>query len=232
MILLTTRSSAASIAAAATIFIQSITVLVPPANSIDMMPSWRYNTANDIPVKNFRTHKVIYGKTVKVIDGDTIRIRHLPFYPLWRDGTDYDGLLSENTISVRVYGVDAPEIAKFGNPSMPRAEEARDYTEKLVGQKVVRVKLLRKDQYGRAVAKIQTRGILPVVTKTDLTKDLAKNGYGTLYTGGGAEYDGKREELEKLIQRAQRKKKGIWSEGMNVQTPAEYKRARKVGKKK
>mmetsp|Transcript_29262 Transcript_29262/g.42965 ORF Transcript_29262/g.42965 Transcript_29262/m.42965 type:complete len:232 (-) Transcript_29262:132-827(-) len=231
MILVAKRSVAASIAAAATIFIQSTTV-VPPANSIDIMPQWRYNTAQDIPIENYKTHKVIYGKTVKVIDGDTIRIRHLPFYPLWRGGTDFQGLLSENTISVRAYGVDAPEIAKFGNPSMPRAEEARDYAEKLVGQKVVRVKLLRKDQYGRAVAKIQTRGILPLVTKRDLTKDLAKNGYGTLYTGGGAEYDGKREELEKLIESAQRNRRGIWSEGTNVQTPAEYKRAMKASKSK
>lgn len=40
---------------------------------------------------------------------------------------------------------------------MPMAEEAREYTTTMVKDKVVKVKLLRKDQYGRAVGKVTVR---------------------------------------------------------------------------
>lgn len=199
---------------------QSVAVTMPG------LLNWRYDSAKDIPAEKIKKHEILHGKTVKVIDGDTIRIRHLPFYPFGGRSADFDGKLSENTISVRIYGVDAPEVAKFGNPSQPKGDEAKEFTQKMVGDKVVRVKLLRKDQYGRIVGKVQTGGVIPF-TKRDLTKELAKNGYGVLYTGGGAEYDNKRDELVKLIDKAKKKKKGIWIDGPNVQTPAEYKRAAK-----
>ena len=48
-------------------------------------------------------------------------------------------------------------LAKRGNPSMPKAEEARDWTEKFVNGKIVKVKLLRKDQYGRVVGAVRVR---------------------------------------------------------------------------
>mmetsp|Transcript_28043 Transcript_28043/g.82457 ORF Transcript_28043/g.82457 Transcript_28043/m.82457 type:complete len:176 (+) Transcript_28043:183-710(+) len=120
------------------------------------MPFRQYKTAGDIPSGVFKRNTIIYGRVEKVIDGDTLRIRHYPFYPLkWRGS--YDGKLTQNTISVRIYGVDAPELAHFGNPSMPFAEEAKHWLCDLVDGKIVRVKLLRKDQYSRAVAKVMRR---------------------------------------------------------------------------
>ena len=60
---------------------------------------------------------------------------------------------------------------------------------------------------------------------------LAENGYATLYTGGGAEYNGNRERLEKSIDMAKRKKRGVWENGAsNVMSPADYKRAVKAKK--
>lgn len=40
---------------------------------------------------------------------------------------------------------------------MPKADEATAWTKKLVDDKIVRIKLLQRDQYNRAVAKITTR---------------------------------------------------------------------------
>mmetsp|Transcript_19111 Transcript_19111/g.26495 ORF Transcript_19111/g.26495 Transcript_19111/m.26495 type:complete len:147 (-) Transcript_19111:49-489(-) len=134
-------------------------------------------------------------------------------------------------MSVRIYGVDAPEVAKFGNPSMPKAEEATEWAKDKIDGKIVRIKLLRRDQYRRAVAKVTTRGFLPF-TKADMSIGLAEKGYGILYTGGGAEYDGKRELLEKKIERAQRRKKGIWENGTDILTPADYKKEIKNNKSK
>ena len=193
------------------------------------MIQFRYNNANDIPNEMFKKKKILYGKTVKVIDGDTIRVRHLPFYP-FKQTSRYTGLLSENTISIRIYGVDAPEIGKFGKPSMPKANDAKKFAQRLVQDKVVRIKLLRKDQYGRAVAKVQSNGILPFKPKKDLTMEIAKNGYASLYTGGGAEYDGKKDRLERVINRAKKEKRGIWSNGYNIETPAQYKKKIRAGK--
>ena len=137
--------------------------------------------------------------------------RHYPLYPL-SIGKNYNGRLSDSTIVIRLYGIDCPEIgmsfvgsridtvtidwpllsissaAKFGKPTMPFGNEATEFTRRLVDKKIVRVKLLRKDQYNRAVAKVMTNGFLPF-TKTDVTLRLAESGLATLYTGGGAEYD-------------------------------------------
>jgi endonuclease YncB( thermonuclease family) len=71
---------------------------------------------------------------------------------------------------------------------MPYGDAAKEFTEQLINNKVVRIKLLRKDQYNRAVAKVTTPGFLPF-TKKDVTLQLAERGLATLYTGGGAEYD-------------------------------------------
>jgi len=164
----------------------------------------------------------------RVIDGDTVRIRHCPFHPFY-EKTSFTGLLSQNSISVRIYGVDAPELAHFGNPSMPKAEEARDWAKTVVEGKIVKVKLLSKDQYGRIVGKVTIRRPILFFWRKDLTIELSKKGYATLYTGGGAQYDDNKETLEKSIEYAKAKKLGIWSNGVeNVMSPAEFKRKMKA----
>ena len=79
--------------------------------------------------------------------------RHYPYSPLALR-SKYDGRLSDNTISIRIYALDCPETANFGNKAQPMADEATEFTRKLVDKKVVRIKLLRRDQYNRAVAKV------------------------------------------------------------------------------
>lgn len=218
------QSPAASASSSSLLQVTATTQPRPTAAAIMPVPFRRYDTAGDIPTSMYKNNKVIRGRVVKVIDGDTIRIRHTPLYPLFNKG-EYCGKLSECTVSVRLYGVDAPETAKFGNPEQPYAREAKDYVAQQVDGQIVRVKLLRKDQYSRAVGKVTVRNRILPFLRTDLTKGLAERGYATLYTGGGAEYDGKRDVLEKKIQRAQKKKKGIWSNGVgNHVDPAAYKR--------
>ena len=196
------------------------------AAAIIPQPFKRYETANDIPSSFYKRNKVIRGRVVKVIDGDTLRIRHTPLYPLIKGDNDCNGRrIPECTISIRLYGVDAPETAKRGNPSMPYSRDAMEYISNRVDGRMVRVKLLRKDQYSRAVGRVTTPNRYLPFLVTDLSKGLAERGYASLYTGGGAEYDGKREELEKVIQRAQKRRKGIWSNGVDdFVDPAEYKR--------
>lgn len=184
-----------------------------------------------------------------MIDGDTIRIRHYPLYPL-QTQNDFNGKLSDHTITIRFYGIDAPETAKNGNPPMAFADEAKDYTSDKIYGKIVNVKLLRKDQYSRVVGRVMTDECYPIDSfriigsasavpigssacqanydNLDISLGLAHNGFSTLYSGKGAEYDGNKIDFEREINFAQINRKGVWVNGIeNVQSPAEYKRAMK-----
>ena len=89
---------------------------------------------------------------MKITDGDTYRVRHVN-----RNNKDpkFKGLLSENTIVVRIAAVDTPETAKFGNGGQKLGPAATEFArERLFGKKVS-VKLLSKDQYGRVVGLVK-----------------------------------------------------------------------------
>lgn len=188
---------------------------------------------------------------MRVIDGDTIRIRHTPLlYSIFLSdskGNGIDGCSkkknSECTISVRLYGVDAPETPKFGNPGQPFSGEAKDFVSDLVYNKIVKIKLLGKDQYDRAVGSVTSTTttprskFIPFLMKTeeaDLSLKLLERGYATLYTGGGAQYNDRREDLIQTMELAKEKRVGVWSihnddgKGEGYVDPATYKRAMKA----
>lgn len=60
--------------------------------------------------------------------------------------------------------------------------------------------------------------------------ELTKRGLATLYTGGGAEYDGNRKLFEQEQERARKRRLGIFSNGGTVISPAEYKKQQKAYK--
>jgi endonuclease YncB( thermonuclease family) len=219
----------------------------------------QYDTANDIPTSMITSNVILRGRVIKVIDGDTIRIQHIPLlldnYPFisnWKNRLSFNRNqknkcsttsnssskkinLSQCTISVRLYGIDAPEMARSGNPGQPYAIEAKEYITNKVSknQKIVHVKLLGKDQYsriiGRVTATTHTRKLFGITTgrEEDLSIGLAENGLASLYTGGGAKYDGHRSILENKINIAQQKKLGIWKNKSQFVDPAKYKKEMK-----
>ena len=69
------------------------------------------DTASDVPSRLLKNKATISGTVFSVIDGDTIRLRHqvLPFIK-----NIFDRPLTKNTISVRIYAVDCPELGKKG----------------------------------------------------------------------------------------------------------------------
>jgi endonuclease YncB( thermonuclease family) len=60
--------------------------------------------------------------------------------------------LKDQTLHIRISGVDAPENAHFGNPSQPHAKESLDWLKSTITGKRMIVQLLRKDQYNRIVS--------------------------------------------------------------------------------
>jgi endonuclease YncB( thermonuclease family) len=204
----------------------------------------QYDTADDIPPSSYETKEVILGRVVKVIDGDTIRIRHVPVVPPScphddvstnddgggieedRGGScgDGSGRLTQCTVIVRLYGVDAPEISrkKTGDVvggGQPYSREAKDYVVDVAYGKLAKVKLLGKDRYGRVLGRVSIVGAgdtAPPSEKEeeeDLSVGLLEGGYAKLYVGGGARYDGRRRELEERMAKARDERRGMWADG-------------------
>ena len=98
------------------------------------------------------------GKVVSVHDGDTITV-----------------LLGKERVSVRISAVDCPEVrAYFGKGGQqPYSRQAAQFTEKLVGGKMVKVKTIGKSR-NRVV------GIVTLPDGRRLGRELLAAGYGWL----------------------------------------------------
>ncbi|KAL8425286.1 hypothetical protein Efla_005850 [Eimeria flavescens] len=122
-----------------------------------------------VPYPMILEHKCIVARIVNVADGDTFRGRHIPnghkLYPypvvkkhqrteLFAQCEPWKGKLKGETLRFRIYGVDAPETAKMGRPGQPFAEEAVQYMKNKLLNRIVFVRLLAKDQYGRLIVQV------------------------------------------------------------------------------
>eukprot|EP00741_Cyanophora_paradoxa_P019747 tig00021167_g19058.t1 len=178
----------------------------------------RYNKAEEVPDDLIRANAKLSGTCVHVHDGDTIRVWH---EPTLRCGSMPRGRpLREVALSIRLAGIDAPEIGKDGRPSQPGAEASREWLrEMLEGQKVT-VVLHRRDQYGRLVGTVLVRKCL---FKKNASVMSLRKGMSSIYKGGGAEYGGSLEEMERAQAKAKENRRGIWGDPSH-QSPAEYKK--------
>lgn len=124
----------------------------------------RYSTAAHIPPEVYQKSRTIRGKVVAVGDSDNFRIYHTPGFGWgWlRSVPKTRKELKDQTIQIRIAGVDAPEGAHFGMPAQPFSKEAKDFLTKLVLNRQVQVQLYNRDQYQRMVREYTTRYIDPV----------------------------------------------------------------------
>ncbi len=63
----------------------------------------------------------------------------------------------------------------------------------------------------------------------NVSVELARAGYATMYEASGAQYGGARHQLERAIVSAQRARRGMWSAKSRLETPAEFKRRLRTG---
>lgn len=87
-------------------------------------------------------------KVLRVIDGDTVYVKH-----------------SEKLLKLRLLNIDAPELKQ------PFGEESRTYLKSLIGSKLVDVNTLKKDRYERVLSTIFFEG--KNVNKLMVEKGLA-----------------------------------------------------------
>ncbi len=91
------------------------------------------------------------GKVVGVADGDTITV-----------------LRDKEQVRIRLYGIDSPERGQAFS------KRAKQFTSKMVCGKMVEVKVMATDRYGRTVAMIYAN-------KTLLNEELVKAGLAWVY---------------------------------------------------
>ncbi|EPB85518.1 hypothetical protein HMPREF1544_07701 [Mucor circinelloides 1006PhL] len=172
----------------------------------------RYKTAGHIPPEVFEKATRIRGKVVAVGDSDNFRLYHTPGLGWgWiRNIPKTRKELQNQTISIRIAGVDAPEGAHFGMPAQPFSAEAKQFLTKLVLNKRVQVQLLSRDQYSRVVAMAYVRKP-PFFVKKNVSAEMLKAGLASIYVAKGAQYAGMLDRLKKYESRAKFFKRGIWS---------------------
>ena len=135
----------------------------------------------------------ITGVVVGVHDGDTMRIR-----------------TTHETIKVRLFGIDAPEIGQ------PFARASKEKLSALTFGKTVRLISHGKDNYGRLLAEVL------LADKTNVNREMVRTGmalYFRRYTQSRL--------LEAVENEARRERRGVWSDDSTV-PPWEYRRRNKT----
>jgi len=112
--------------------------------------------------------------------------------------------------SIRLLGVDTPEIDWENNNSEYYAEEARDFsTENLLGKNVfLEYDNEKEDHYGRTLAYIFQDG-------ENFNQKLLENGYANLMIV--APNDQYEAEFKKAVKKARKSRLGIWSQILELQ---------------
>jgi micrococcal nuclease len=129
------------------------------------------------------------GRVVRVIDGDTVRVRS-----------------HGRTETVRYIGVDTPESVKPGAPIECFGKRASAFNRRLVAGRRVRLRYgpERRDRYGRLLAYVY----FGAGGRRSVNAALVARGYGTVLTiAPNTQHTARFERLER---RARRRGLGIW----------------------
>lgn len=170
----------------------------------------------------------LYGKVTRVGDGDNFRFYHTPGGPLlgwgWlRKVPEGRSNLQNETLMIRLCGVDAPERAHFGKPAQPFSEESLEWLQKYLMNRSVTITPYSIDQYKRLVARAQ---VWKMTGYKDVSAEMIRNGIGVVYEAKvGAEFGDNEAWYRKLEQKAKKKKRGLWVLGNKLVTPGEYKKS-------
>ncbi|KAL8862840.1 MAG: hypothetical protein Q9178_000782 [Gyalolechia marmorata] len=177
----------------------------------------------------FWRKRSLFGRVTSVGDADNFRLFHTPGGRLagwellpWRRVPKTAKELKNKTVHIRIAGVDAPEMAHFGNPAQPFSKEALDFLTSYILHRRVRAYVYKRDQYDRAVATVYVRKWL---LRRDVGLQILKRGLATVYEAkSGAEYGNLEEKYRKTEKWAKLKRKGMWAgDKKGYESPREYK---------
>lgn len=140
-----------------------------------------------------------------ILDGDSVRV--------W-GGED------KVMILISLYGIDCPEM------DQPYGLEAKDFVEKALAKKNIKVTLVKAGRYNTALAYIHVEG-------KDLGYTLVENGLAEVDRGTArafTEPEVKKKYLD-IQKKARKSKTGMWIQGENYEYPLDFLR-KQQGKKR
>ncbi|KAK6204496.1 uncharacterized protein RJT21DRAFT_116918 [Scheffersomyces amazonensis] len=187
----------------------------------------RIRTYLDITPEILDKNHRLYGYVTRVGDGDNFRFYHTPGGILlgwgWlRQIPTGRTALKDETLMIRLCGIDAPERAHWGKPAQPYSEEALNWLNDYLIGRYVSITPYSIDQYKRVVARAE---VWKWNGKKDVSAEMIKSGLAMVYEGKvGAEFGNNESWYRTLESRAKYLKKGLWSLGKKLTTPGEYKK--------
>lgn len=187
----------------------------------------RIKTYLDLTPGILEGRRRLYGKVTRVGDGDNFRFFHTPGGALlgwgWlRHVPTTRSELKDQTMMIRLCGVDAPERSHFGKPAQPFSEEALTWLRLYVDGRNVTITPFSIDQYKRVVARAQ---VWQWTGRKDVSAEMLRNGLGVVYEASyGAEFGSNESWYRRLEEQAKRRKRGLWNLGSKLVTPGQYKR--------
>ncbi|TPX60140.1 hypothetical protein PhCBS80983_g02006 [Powellomyces hirtus] len=183
----------------------------------------RCKTAAYLTPDVIATKRRMVGRCVAVRDNDNFRFLHRPaWFRILRIPAPQ--VLKDETIHVRLAGIDAPEGKHFGMAMQEGFEESRSWLADRILDKMVFITPLRTDRYGRMVCTVERRSWLPPF-KRNLSLEMLQAGWATVYTAAGAEYGGMLEKFQQAEAKARAAKVGMWASKEPYVSPAEHKKA-------
>lgn len=187
----------------------------------------RILTYLDLTPRILENQRPLYGRVTRVGDGDNFRFYHTPGgaalgWGWFRHVPETRAELKDETLMIRLCGVDAPERAHFGKKAQPFSEEALVWLQKYLMGRSVTITPYSIDQYKRVVARAQ---VWKWTGRKDVSAEMLRNGLGVVYEAKyGAEFGENEGWYRKLEQVAKRKNKGLWALGKKLVTPGEFKK--------
>ncbi|KAF2636696.1 SNase-domain-containing protein [Massarina eburnea CBS 473.64] len=198
----------------------------------------RIPSVNHIKPEYFR-RRSLFGKATAVGDADNFRLFHTPggrmagwgWLP-WKQVPSTKDKLQNNTIHIRIAGVDAPELAHWGREAQPFSKEAHNWLIAYIHNRRVRANIFRRDQYDRVVAQVYVRKWL---IRRDVGLEMLRSGLATVYEAKtGSEFGTFEQKYRDAEEKAKQQKVGMWeSKGImarvrgqtakKAESPREYK---------
>lgn len=184
-------------------------------------------TILDLTPERLEYNHKLYGYVTRVGDGDNFRFFHTPGGMLagwgWLKSVPKNNkILKNETLMIRLCGIDAPERAHFGKPAQPYSEDALQWLKSYILGRYVVVTPYLVDQYKRIVGKCQ---VWKWTGKKDVSAAMLKQGMAIVYEGKvGAEFGDNEDWYRRLEKRAKFLRRGVWSLGSKMLTPGDYKK--------
>ncbi len=133
----------------------------------------------------------VTGRVVRVVDGDTVKVR----------------IGNRRPTTVRYIGVDTPESVKPGSPVECFGASASEFNDRLVTGRRVRLRIGRErtDRFGRMLAYVY----LLDGSQRFVNAELVRRGYArTLEIPPNTDFA---DRFDRLERRARERKRGLWS---------------------